>query len=178
MNILINSKGIKITEGMKQAIESKLEVLDKFLNESHQIKVSISNVKKQISVCMMVVYEGKLVKIEKSGDDFYYIINDIGDRLKEKLEKLHTKKIKKQKDQEKALQKLEYDESSDESEFMNQEIISKRKKISLTQMTPEEAIEQMELLGHESFIFSNIETGKPCMIYSRFDGKYSLIETE
>ena len=61
---------------------------------------------------------------------------------------------------------------------MNQEIISKKKKISLVPMMPEEAISEMEKLGHESFLFLNMETEKPCMIYSRFDGTFGLIETE
>lgn len=177
MNIKINSKGVKITKGMKEAIETKFEVLEKFLG-NEQIRVSISTIKKDINVCVIVIYDGKLVKIEKTDSDFYNLIYDIGDRLKDKLEKLHTKRTKKMKDQENALHKLDYDSESEEKEFINQEIISKKKKISLVPMTPEEAIEEMEKLGHESFLFLNMETEKPCMIYSRFDGKYGLIETE
>jgi putative sigma-54 modulation protein len=177
MNIKISSKGIKITEGMKQAVDSKFSVLEKFV-ENDQIRVSVSCIKKQITVCVMTVYEGKLVKIEKRGDDFYYLIGDIGDRMKEKLEKLHTKKIKQKKDQENALQNIDYDDETEEEDFMSSEIISKRKHISLESISPEVAVVKMEELGHESYIFLNSETGKFSMVYSRFNGEYGLIETD
>ena len=88
----INSKGIKITEGMKKAVDTKLKVLDKFLDSSTNIKISVSNIKKDISVNVMFVYEGKLVKVERDGDDFYYIIDEIVDVLKDKLENKKTRK--------------------------------------------------------------------------------------
>lgn len=178
MKIKITSKSNKVTEGMQQAVESKMAVLDKFLSDTDSIKISVTPVKKDISVCAMVVYDGKLVKIEKTGDDFYSLVSDIGDRLKEKLEKLHTKKIKKQKDQENALNRLDYDSEEDEKNYLNQELVTKRKTIRLVAMSEEEAIEEMERLGHESFIFLNELTGKPCMVYTRNDSNYGVIETE
>lgn len=178
MKIKINSKVNKVTEGMQQAVENKMSVLDKFLSDSDTMKISVTSIKKEISVCAMVVYDGKLVKIEKTGDDFYALISDIGDRLKEKLEKLHTKKIKKQKDQENALNKLDYDVEADEQKYLSQEIVTKRKKVKLVAMSESEAIEEMERLGHESFIFLNELTGNPCMVYTRNDSNYGVIEAE
>lgn len=177
MRIKINSKSIKVTEGMIKAVESKFKVISKFLEDSEDIKITVTSIKKEIYVSTILIYKGKLVKVEKSGDDFYFIVDDIIDTLKDKLEKLHTKEIKKKKDQEKALHEM-YDEKEVEEEYMHKEIITKRKKIELTLLTPEEAIEQMEKLGHESYIFLNVETNKPCMIYCRYDGEYGLLETE
>jgi len=178
MDIKINSKSMKITEGMKQATIERLNVLNKFLNESDVIKISVKVVKKEINVCTMIMYEDTLVKITQTGDDYYTIISDVADRMKEKFEKLHTKKVKKQKDQAKVLNAMEYDFEVEEKEFMNQEIITKVKTVKLEPVTPEEAINKMEELGHESYIFLNKLTNTHCMIYTRNDGGYGLIETE
>ena len=178
MDIKINSNGMKITNGMKDSTQERLNVLSKFLKESDTIKISVKVVKKETKVCAMVVYEDTLVKITQSGEDYYSIISEIADRMKEKFEKLHTKRIKRHKDQENALNSMEYNFEEEEKEFMNQEIISKRKKVVLTPMTEEEAQEEMVALGHESFIFLNAETNKHCMIYTRNDGTLGLIETE
>ena len=61
---------------------------------------------------------------------------------------------------------------------MSNELVVKTKKITLVEMTPQEAIEEMEALCHESFIFLNSETKNTCMIYTRNDGQYGLLETE
>lgn len=176
MRIKINSKSIKVTDGMVDTVDLKFNVFKKFLDESDEIKITVTSIKKEIIVSTIFIYKGKLVKVEKSGDDFYFIIDDIVDTLKDKLEKLHTKEIKKNKDQEKVLQKM-FNETEVEEEYMHKEIIAKRKKIELIPLSPEEAIEKMEELGHESYIFMNIESNKPCMIYCRNDGKYGLLET-
>ena len=178
MNIKITSREILVTPAMKEAIISKMDVLEKFLSNNDNIKVLVTNVKKDISVSVMIVYDGKLVKLSKTGEDFYFILGDVVDRLNEKLEKLHSKKIKKLKDQEKALNSFEYDSELDEKEYVSNELIKKKKKFKLTEMTVEEAVDTMESLGHESFMFLDINTGKPCMVYIRNDAEYGLIETD
>lgn len=178
MVIKINAKGIKLTDGMENAIKNRLDVIEKFLKPSDIMRVTVFNVKKDIYVNIMVVYDKKIVKVERKGEDFYCILSSVADVLKDKLENLHTKKIKRQKDQDKALRTFEYDDQTADSEFMNREIISKRKKIVLDVMTEGEAVDKMEKLGHESFIFINADTGKYCMIYIRNDGDYGLLETE
>lgn len=175
MNVKIITKDIAVTDGMKEEAAERLAVIEKFIGENEQIKISVTSTKNQINISVMFLYEGKLVKVEKHGEDYYELLNELADSLKAKLQKLHTKKIKRRQDQEYALKDIEYNHEADELDSMN--LIVKKKKISLESMTPEEAVEKMEELGHESFIFQNIESGKPCMIYVRNDARYGLIET-
>lgn len=176
MEIKIISRSISVTDGMRNEAYERLGSLEKFLDENQQVKVSVYSTKNGLCLSVMLVYEGKLVKVEKHGSDYYELLCDIEDSLNEKLQRLHSKKIKKLQDQEHALRDVEYDYEADAKESNKQ--IVKRKKITLNSMSPDDAIIAMESLGHESYIFLNNKTNKPCLIYSRNDGKYGLIETD
>lgn len=179
MKVKINTKGLKSTSGMTEAAESKLAVLDKFLPENETVNISVKCVKKEQTITLMTrnIYNGSMIKIEKRGEDFYTLLDDVADVAKHKLEKIHTKRVKQKKDQEKALKSLEYDLEADEMEY-NKNAITKHKKIKLEPMSPEQAIDEMEYLGHESFIFMNSETNSVCMVYAKNDGNYGILETE
>lgn len=179
MRVKINTKGLKSTAGMLEAAESKLAVLEKFLPEDETVNISVKCVKREQTLTLMTrnIYNGSMIKIERKGEDFYTILDDVADIAKHKLEKVHTKRVKQKKDQEKALKSLEYDLEADELEY-NRNVITKHKKVKLEPMTPDQAITEMESLGHESFIFMNMETNSVCMVYAKNDGDYGIIETE
>lgn len=176
MEIKIISRNNSVTNGMKEEARLRLNVIEKFLNDNDQIKLSVTSIKNEVSLSAMLVYEGKLVKVEKRGEDYYELLSEMADSLKTKLQRLHTKKIKRWQDQEHALSDIEYDHEADEKDSIYQ--IVKTKHIVLEDMTPEQAVETMEDLGHESFIFKDINTGKICMVYTRNDAKYGLIEAD
>ena len=179
MNIRINGKNIKITPGMKEAVHTKLQVLNKFIGDE-DVSVIVTSRKKDQVVSIRFVYDSKFVEVTKNGEEFYCLIDEIVDVLKVKLEKLHSQKVKRQVDQEKALQALGssfFDDEDSEEEYTP--VVAKYKKFVLKPMFESEAIYQMEALGHNSYIFKNADKDDViCMVYKRSDGKYGLIETE
>jgi putative sigma-54 modulation protein len=179
MNIRINGKNIKITAAMKESVEQKLQVLDKFIGDEN-VSVIVTSRKRDQLVSVRFVYDSKFVEVTKNGEEFYCLVDEIVDILKVKLEKLHSQKVKRQIDQEKALQALGssfFDDEDSEDEY--QPVIAKYKKFVLKPMFEAEAIYQMEALGHTSYIFKNANKDDViCMVYRRSDGKYGLIETE
>ena len=144
------------------------------------VSVIVTNRKKVNVVSVRFVYDSKFVEVTKSSEEFYSLIDEIVDVLKVKLEKLHSQKVKRQIDQEKALQELGASFSDDEDyDEDGQPVISKYKKFVLKPMFESEAIYQMESLGHNSYIFKNADKEDAiCMVYVRSDGRYGLIETE
>lgn len=181
MNVKVNGKNIKITQPMKDAVESKLGVLEKFIgNIDTSVVVTVTARKRDQVVSVKFIYDYKFVEVTKSGNDFYGLVDDIVDVLKVKLEKLHSQKVKRQTDQEAALQAIgaiTLEEETSEEEYVPS--VSKYKKFVLKPMFEAEAICQMEFLGHPYYIFKNAEKDDAiCVIYNRSDGKYGLIETE
>lgn len=172
MVVKINTKGIKATQGMKDAAQDKLQIAEKFLKDG-VVNLSVTSVKRTLDVGIICIYCGKMVKIEKSGDDFYYILDEIADSLKNKLEKIHAKNKKKNQKHEDIMHNATYMEET----MIQGAHITKRKKAELSEMTEEEAIERMEELGHESFVFKNLDAdGAVCMLYSRMDADYGIVE--
>lgn len=179
MNIKTNGKNIKITPAMSEAVESKLQVFKKFIGDK-DVSVIVTKRKKDLVVSVRFIYDSKFVEVTKNGSDFYYLLDTISDVLKVKLEKMHSQKVKRQVDQEKALSILTGTYLEDEdSEDEYQPVVAKYKKFVLKPMHETEAIYQMEALGHSSYIFKNAEKDDAvCMAYRRSDGKYGIIETE
>lgn len=174
MKVEIVARNISVTQGMTDEAKDRLKVVEKFLGDDDKIKLTVVSTKKNLCLTAMFLFDGKLVKIEKNGDDYYELLNEMADSLKVKLDRLHKKQIKRASDQKHVLDPSPYDYVPEKGRAG---LIAREKQIDLEEMTPEEAIEKMEELAHESFIFKNIDTGKTCMIYLRNDARYGLIET-
>ncbi|MBR3490132.1 MAG: HPF/RaiA family ribosome-associated protein, partial [Bacilli bacterium] len=104
-------------------------------------------------------------------DDLYAAIDLVIDKLERQVRKNKDKLNKKKK----VIEDFEIDI---EDNFMEEEVIVKRKSIELKPIDEEEAILQMELLGHNFFVYKDIETGKICVLYKRKNGNYGIIETK
>lgn len=174
MIIKTNGLNLKITESMKNQIDSKLEPLDKFINKDTEISVKVTQKKLEIKIVIMLVYNGKLVKITKRDSDFYVGLEKATDILKTEIKKLHKLKVKRDNDQSKTIRTYF---TEDIEEELDEPKIVKRKHILLHPMTEEDAIKEMENLGHNAFVFLNIDAeGCVCMIYKRNDGNYGILE--
>lgn len=179
MNIRVIGKNEKITQPMNDAVKTKLKVLEKFIGNEN-VSVVVTARKGNQVVAIKTIYDSTFVEVERAGDDFYGVVDEIVDILKVKMDRLSKKKQKRQKDQERALQSEAVSFSEDDEELETPTFkVTKYKKFVLKPMLEEEAICQMESLGHDAYIFKNAEKDDViCMIYRRADGKYGLIETE
>lgn len=176
MQVNVRGKGVTVTGAMRDAVSEKTKVLEKFL-EDRDVFVNVRKRKIDMVVNVRFVYDGKFTEVSKSGEDFYFILDEVVDALKVKLKKLHGQRNKRLSAQEKELQRIGtiYDEEDSGREA--KPVISKYKKFVLKPMFEEEAVYQMEALGHPSYIFKNAEKDDAvCMVYRRSDGRYGVIE--
>ena len=176
MNITLRGDKIKITDAMKDYADEKLEKLNKYLDDSESVKanvvVKVQNYKQKVEVTIPL--KNFILRAEEVQDDFYAAIDTVVDKIERQIRKNKTKlQSKKVKDYKEIV--FDYIEVEDEEEV---DVIVKRKKIDVKPMSEEEAIIQMELLGHQFYLFKEAETLKPAVVYKRNDGQYGIIETD
>lgn len=176
MKVTLRGDKIKITEAMHEYANEKLERLDKYLENSENVSatlvVKVQNYKQKVEVTIPL--KNFILRAEEVQEDFYAALDIITDKIERQIRKNKTKlQSKKIKDSKEIV--FDYiDDYKDEEE----EVIVKRKKIEVKPMSEEEAIIQMELLGHQFYLFKDADTMKPSLVYKRNDGQYGIIETD
>ena len=152
MKIIISGKKLELTEGIKTAIEDKLGKLERYLNPETEVKVTVSAKKatQKIEVTIIPI-SGPIIRAEDSEENLYAAIDVVYDKLKKQIRRYKNK-----------LQ--DRHQSKDESIRF--------------QMSPEEAVLQMELIEHGFYMFRNIDSDEISIVYKREDGGYGLIEHE
>lgn len=178
MNITLRGDKIKITDAMQDYANEKLERLNKYFDDSEHINanlvVKVQNYKQKVEVTIPL--KNFILRSEEVQEDFYAAVDIIVDKIERQIRKNKTKlQSKKIKDAKELI--FDYIEEDYKDEEDNETIV-KRKKIEVKPMSEEEAILQMELLGHQFYLFKDAETLKPSLVYKRNDGHYGIIETD
>ena len=175
MEIVIHGSKVKITEAMHEYIEEKLKKLEKYLKNSENVRanviVKVKNHNQTIEITIPL--KSFILRSEETKDDFYAAVDKAVDKLERQISKNKTKLMSKQDKN-----NYEFDFPSIEEEKTEENKIVKRKKIEVKPMDEEEAILQMELLGHEFYMYKDADTDAFAVVYKRKDGNYGLIETE
>ncbi|MBQ4518838.1 MAG: ribosome-associated translation inhibitor RaiA [Clostridia bacterium] len=176
MKLTMTGKQIELTQALKDRIEDRFAKLDRYFHKETEATVTLS-VQREKQVVEATVYSGSLiVRVEEATDDMYVSIDNAVDILERQLRKHKTrieKKLKKDNFEAAALAQIPFAEAiEEETEFK----IVRTKRFATKPMSPEEAILQMNLLGHQFYIFSNAETGESNVVYKRKNGDYGLIE--
>lgn len=172
----MTARNFKLTEGITTHVNSKLNKFEKFLNEGERMNVVLESNKYGKKVEASFRLASKPLRASVVDDDLYVAV----DLLANKLNKI----IKKHNDKDSKKDSIRYAETVSESEkyakddMANKSKVVRRKTVPSKPMFEEEAIEQMELLDHRSFIFHNASTDTVCMMYKRNDGNYGVLETE
>ena len=182
MEFVISGKQMKLTEGIKGYIDEKLSRLEKYLNPQSEIKVTVSAKKERQRIEVTIVpINGPIIRAEEVQEDLYAAIDKVYDKLQIQLSK-YKSKVKDKSHENKSIRFEEIEKIDDidyDYEFEKDEIvIERRKKFNLKPMSAEEAILQMELIGHNFYIFSNQDTFEVNVVYKRDFGGYGLIEQE
>ena len=175
MQIIIRGDKLDVTAAMKDYIKEKLSRLDKYLEKSDDVRATVVvkiHGHRQI-VEITIPLKKFIIRSEENQEDFYAAVDKAIDVMERQIRKNKTR-LKSQ--QEKSIIDVkEIDVMGDEEPY---DSIIKRKKVEVKPMDEEEAILQMELLGHQFYLFKNIETDKEAVLYKRKDGGYGLIEAE
>lgn len=177
MKVKIIEKKYVATEKMKEKMMKKIEKFDKIFDGNTESQVVLCK-EKEREICEITIYfRDTIFRVEETTRDMYESFDECIENLKKQIRKYKTKLEKRFKgDQYKEDWVYDY-ESDYEYEEKDFNII-KSKKISVKPMFVEEAILQMNLIGHQFFVFRNAETEKVDIVYKRKDGDYGLIETD
>ena len=174
MNLVISGKNIDITEGLRSAVEEKIGKLERYFNESTEVNVTLSTEKNRQKIEVTIPMKGSIIRAEETSTDMYVSIDLVEEVIERQLRKYKNKLIDKEQNAKQLSQAF-----IDEDVFEEEEIeIIRSKRFAIKPMDPEEACVQMELLGHNFFVFRNAETDEVNVVYKRKSKSYGLIEPE
>lgn len=176
MKIQIRGSKIKITDAIKEYAENKIGKLDKYLENPNEVmaNVLVSVKGKDQTVEVTIPVKKFILRAEDTHTDLYAAIDLVSEKLERQIRKNKTRMKKK-------VNKEFIDFTMDfkvEDEEQEKGKIVKRKEIETKPMSEEEAILQMNLLGHSFFVFENMDTGNVNILYRRKDEDYGLIDTK
>lgn len=175
MKFIVSGKNIDVTEALRNKVTKKLSKLDKFFHKETEAHVTMSVEKNRHIMEVTITFDGIVMRAEVSNDDMYACVDKVIDILERQIRKYKTKLEKKLHESAFKPENFENDRKVEEEEEFK---IVRTKKFAIKPMDVEEAILQMNLLGHEFFMFTNAETSEPNVVYKRKDGNYGLIEPE
>ncbi len=175
MKIAIRGKNIEVTEGLKDYVEKKLTKLTRYLEHIHEAQVTVYAERENYGVEVTIPINGMILRgEEESSENLYAAVDEVVEKLEKQVEKHRTKLYRRFRNQ--GLKDLIADMGEENKK--NEPAIVRTKHFTIKPMPVEEAILQMNLLGHDFFVFSNAETEKVNVLYRRKDGNYGLIEPE
>ena len=174
MELVIRGDKIKVTEAMKNYIEEKVGKLDKYIEDSSNIRANILvKVKNHNQIIEITIpLKSFILRSEESQEDIYAAVDKAEDKLERQIRKNKTRLMSKQ------AKTYDFSFSEIEEADEEEEKIIKRKKIEVKPMDEEEAIIQMELLNHQFYMYKDSETNQTVVVYKRKDGGYGIIESE
>ena len=174
MNFIISGKNIEVTSGLKDAIEQKLGKLERYFTPETEIIVTLSVEKERQKIEVTIPVKGSIIRSEQTSNDMYVSIDLVEEVIERQLRKYKNKLIA-QHQSGGSFQPAYLEQDFDEDEEVK---IVRTKRFDIKPMYPEDACVQMELLGHNFFVFYNAETDQVNVVYKRKGNTYGLIEPE
>lgn len=176
MQLIIQGKNIEVTDRLREYIEKKVGKLDRYLPTISEawMELSVENTKsaKDRQVAQLTVRsKGTFLRAEERSADMFAAIDAIVDKMYRQIVRYKGKRYGRGRGPGETPPVEEVEEETPPR-------IVKTKRFQVVPMDEEEAIEQMELLGHDFFIFFNVNTNELNVLYRRRDGNYGLIEPE
>ena len=179
MKITTQGNGIKIGERLTKRITDKISKFNKYFGDEGTMNVRIRPEGKKVVVELTLKADGKIYRAESIDEEILNAVDKTVDKLESQIRKQKTKFLKKKKDYPGIVNFLEDDGGADFAfEDEPEDKITKRKQFALRPMTTEDAILQLEMLGHDFYVYLDSDTNAVCIIYKRNDGGYGLLEPE
>lgn len=174
MKFVIIGKNIEVTAGLKSAVEDKIGKLEKYFNPDTEIHVTLSVEKDMQKIEVTIPVKGTVIRSEQTSSDMYVSIDLVEEIIERQLKKYKSKIVDKQERAASFKQEFIEEEVAEEEDIK----IIKTKRFGIKPMFPEDACIEMELLGHDFFVFRNAETDQVNVVYKRKGNTYGLIEPE
>ena len=174
MKISIFGKNIEVSEYLENIVHKKIRKLDKFFSDETEAVVTLSVEHNRHIAEVTIPYDGGVIRAEEVTGDMYASIDNVINKIEKQVHK-YRKKI--EKDYRSGIfnaEVLDYDQDEEKEEEGPH--IVRVKHFDIKPMSEEEAMLQIELLGHSFYVFENADTGSINVLYRRNDGNYGLIE--
>ncbi|MCL5772059.1 MAG: ribosome-associated translation inhibitor RaiA [Actinobacteria bacterium] len=182
MDYILKSRNVELNGKIKEYAQKKIKSrIEKFDDKVIKIEIEFSveknpSINLNNKVVVTIFTPRAVIRAVESGVDFFEAIDRINPKIERQIKKYKSKMIQKGRKGAGVETKIEA-QNSDEN-FEDIKKIVKTKKFEIKPMTPEEASLQMELIGHDFYVFVNAETGKTAVLYKRKDENYGLIEPQ
>jgi len=177
MEIIIRGDKLKITSAMSDYINEKLEKLEKYLEHSDTVRanviVKVRNHEQKVEITIPL--KSFILRSEETQEDFYAAVDKTIDKLERQIRKNKTKIMAKQS---KTYYDFNFANVEIEEKAEEEQKIVKRKTVEVKPMSAEEAILQMELIGHQFYLYKDCDTEQFAVVYKRKDGDYGVMEAE
>ncbi len=175
MKVQVRGRNIEVTDALKDYVTKRLGKLDKYMENLGDAQVALTVVRGFHRVEVTIPIDGMILRGEESTGDMYASIDLVVDKLEKQIEK-YKGKLQKRGNRLIEGQKAMAQAKTEDEE--NGPKLVRTKRFTIKPMPVEEAILQMNLLGHNFFVFSNADTEQVNVVYKRKDGNYGLIEPE
>ncbi|MGM8215212.1 ribosome hibernation-promoting factor, HPF/YfiA family [Bacillaceae bacterium W0354] len=181
MKYIIRGENIEVTDAIRDYVEKKIGKLERYFDTTPtsdvHVNLSVYNDEQRIEVTIPMT--DLLLRAEENHQDLYAAIDLVVDKLERQIRKYKTKinrKFRQKGAAKYVFAEMEKEARNGQAQDDDQIEIVRRKRFDLKPMDSEEAVLQMDMLGHNFYVFENAETGETNVVYKRKDGKYGLIE--
>jgi putative sigma-54 modulation protein len=180
VRLQVKGKNLEVPVSLQRYAEEKLGRLDRLLNDATQLELELA-VERNPSIAESQVAEatvwtkGPILRARESSTDMKASIDLLTDKLERQVKRYREKRGRRQHGR----QAAHHQQEAEAIRVVPEEaepVIVKTKQFAVKPMTPEEAVLQLELIGHDFFVFRNVESNEANVVYRRRDGNYGLIE--
>ena len=168
MKFIIIGKNLDVTPGLKEAVESKLGKLERYFTPDTEIHVTLSVQRERQKIEVTIPVKGGIIRSEQQSSDMYVSIDSVLSKLEGQIRKHRTRLAKRMKRDADPIEVFAPD-----AEVVPQVVRTKRFKVEA--MDVDDAISQMEMLGHSFFLYRDSQTDQICLVYTREDGNYGVL---
>ncbi|MBK1811411.1 ribosome-associated translation inhibitor RaiA [Clostridium sp. YIM B02505] len=177
MKVTVLAKNIVLTDPLKEAVERKISKLEKYFTPNVEAKATLSVQKNRQIIEVTIPFNGAILRGEEATDDMYKSIDLVQEKIERQIRKQKTKLSRRYNNAE-SVRYINFDNVPNVDPEDDEAQIVKTKRFGIKPMGAEEAVLQMELIGHNFFVFQDADTNQVNVVYKRRDGNYGLIEPE
>ena len=179
MNLTVHGRNVAVSDRVQEYVEKKVSRLDKYLPQIREARAELVRSETRANAdrytAQLTIWaNGQILRAEESSEDLFASVDAIVDKMYRQIERYKGRRFKnKRRNAAAAAAAVELSATQLPEETVH---IVRTKQFVAEPMIPEEAVEQMELLGHDFFVFFNVDTSSLNIVYGRRDGNYGLLQ--
>lgn len=182
MQVILQGRNVQITDRLREYVESKVDKLDRYLSSAGEARMELAieqtkSAEDRHVAQLTIRSKGVLLRSEERSSDMFTSVDMVMDKIRRQIDRYRSKRRGRFRSGQ-AEQLAELEMEDEDLEDVPEGHIVRTKHFQVTPMGPDEAVEQMELLGHSFFVFYNVEDDQINVVYRRRDGDYGLLQPD